>query len=232
MRDEPHEQVATDGCARSVGGGGADTADVRPPLQPAQVHPAPAVRAAGAQDAPAPGLPRHRHAAGGDAAPARRAGARRGAALHHAAEGGRAAAERRGDAAAPGRHRGHRGTLRKKSDSPVDLAAADSTGLDTTRASRYFVRRRANFSKEPQLISYGTYPKLEMICDCADHLILNAFATRGPSVDVDTLRRLMFAALRRAAPEVAGASARSWPTPATTASRITASRVTAAACAA
>jgi hypothetical protein len=82
------------------------------------------------------------------------------------------------------------------------------------------------------LISYGTYPKLEMICDCADHLILNAFATRGPSVDVDTLRRLMFAALRRAAPEVAGASARSWPTPATTASRITASRVTAAACAA
>src|SRR5687768_16492643 len=62
MRDEPHEQVATDGCARSVGGGGADTADVRPPLQPAQVHPAPAVRAAGAQDAPAPGLPRHRRA--------------------------------------------------------------------------------------------------------------------------------------------------------------------------
>jgi DDE family transposase len=36
-----------------------------------------------------------------------------------------------------------------------------------------------------------------MICDCDDHLIISAFATRGPSVDVDTLRRLLFAALLR-----------------------------------
>jgi hypothetical protein len=36
-----------------------------------------------------------------------------------------------------------------------------------------------------------------MICDCATHLVLSAFAVPGPSVDVHTFRRLLFAALMR-----------------------------------
>ena len=46
-------------------------------------------------------------------------------------------------------------------------------------------------------MSYRAYPKLEVVCDCATHLVLSAFAVRGPCVDVHTLRRLLFAALAR-----------------------------------
>ena len=36
-----------------------------------------------------------------------------------------------------------------------------------------------------------------MVCDCATHLIVCAFATLGPMVDVHSFRRLLFAALTR-----------------------------------
>jgi hypothetical protein len=44
----------------------------------------------------------------------------------------------------------------------IDLAAADSTGFDTSRASRYFVKRRKSASKTPELVAYSTFPKLEL----------------------------------------------------------------------
>jgi len=79
----------------------------------------------------------------------------------------------------------------------VELAAADSTGLDTSRASRYFVKRRKNCCKTEELVGYSNFPKLELVCDCAVHLILCAYATIGPMVDLNTFRRLLFATLRR-----------------------------------
>jgi hypothetical protein len=75
----------------------------------------------------------------------------------------------------------------------------DSTGLDTTRASRYFVKRRkAAAAKTPELVAYSTFPKLEIVCDCSCHLILCAFATLGPMVDLNSFRRLLFGTLTRA----------------------------------
>lgn len=85
----------------------------------------------------------------------------------------------------------------RKKTGPVELAAVDSTGFDTSRASRYYVKRRKNCTKAEELVAYSTFPKLEMVVDTATHLILCAFATVGPMVDVCSFRRLLFRTLRR-----------------------------------
>ncbi len=71
-------------------------------------------------------------------------------------------------------------------DGTVELAAVDSTGLDSSHVSRYFVRRRR--SKRFNLwedVIYRRFPKLAIVCDCKNHMILSAIMTRGPSVDVN-----------------------------------------------
>jgi hypothetical protein len=70
--------------------------------------------------------------------------------------------------------------------STIKLAAVDSTGLETGHISRYFVRRKR--SKQLQAHEetyYKRFPKLAVVCDCKNHLILSAITTRGPSVDVN-----------------------------------------------
>src|SRR5688572_9805204 len=174
MRDEPDQQVAAEGGARSIGGGAGDPAGVLAPLQPEEVHAAPVVRIAGAQDASAAGLSRDGRVAGGHARTGAGTGPAVRAALHDATEGGRAVADRR--AAGPATAGRHGGAFpRKKSRrliEIVELAAADSTGMDTSRASRYFVRRRNSSSgcssKTSQLVAYRTFPKLELVCDLCD----------------------------------------------------------------
>jgi Transposase DDE domain len=47
------------------------------------------------------------------------------------------------------------------------------------------------------MVAYSTFPKLEMVCDCSCHLILCAFATIGPMVDLNSFRRLLFSTLAR-----------------------------------
>ena len=77
-------------------------------------------------------------------------------------------------------------TIRSVTKNAVDLAAIDSTGLDATHVSRYFVRRRR--SKRFELWEdavYRRFPKLSIVCDCRNHLILSAITTRGPSPDVN-----------------------------------------------
>ena len=74
--------------------------------------------------------------------------------------------------------------------------------MDTSRASRYFVKRRQNCSKVETLVAYRTFPKLEMVCDCAVHLILCAYAVVGPTVDNNTFRKLLFGTLRRASVQI------------------------------
>ncbi len=67
----------------------------------------------------------------------------------------------------------------------VKLAAMDSTGLEARHISRYFVKRR---SREPNLYQTTTYrrwPKLAIVCDCSNHLILSAITIRGPSPDIN-----------------------------------------------
>jgi len=68
----------------------------------------------------------------------------------------------------------------------IDLAAIDSTGLEAGHISRYFVRRKRSKQLEAyEETQYKRFPKLAVICDCKNHLILSAITTRGPSVDVN-----------------------------------------------
>ena len=70
--------------------------------------------------------------------------------------------------------------------STIQLAAVDSTGLEAGHISRYFVRRKR--SKQLQTHEetyYKRFPKLAIICDCKNHLILSAITTRGPSPDIN-----------------------------------------------
>ena len=73
----------------------------------------------------------------------------------------------------------------------VRTAAADSSGFDRTHASRYYVWRTKRMGTPPKHLTYRRYPKLGVICDVMNHVILSMFPTRGPSPDVDQLDNLM-----------------------------------------
>ena len=69
-----------------------------------------------------------------------------------------------------------------------DTTAADSTGFDAGRASRYFVRRKRSKQLENiEETTYRRFAKLGLIADADSHLILATFRGRGPRPDVDQL---------------------------------------------
>jgi hypothetical protein len=66
----------------------------------------------------------------------------------------------------------------------VSQAAIDSTGLEVGCTSYYFVRRRHVKGRSAyQSMIYSRYPKLTVMCDCSNHLILAVKTTRGPCPD-------------------------------------------------
>ena len=81
----------------------------------------------------------------------------------------------------------------------VELAAADSTGLEARQVSPYFVRRRAKGQKSSenphQTTTYTRFPKAELVVDCATHVVLCAVASLGPCPDVNRLPVLLLCAL-------------------------------------
>ena len=69
----------------------------------------------------------------------------------------------------------------------VPLAAIDSTGLESHHSSRYYIRRR---SREPNLwqtTTYKRYPKLGIVVDCSNHVILGYLTGQGPRPDIQDL---------------------------------------------
>jgi len=74
---------------------------------------------------------------------------------------------------------------------PVNTAAADSTGFDTTHASRYYVWRSKQMGLPQKHVRYRRFPKLGLISDTHTHAILAAHPTRGPTPDIDQLRDLL-----------------------------------------
>lgn len=74
-------------------------------------------------------------------------------------------------------------------------AALDSTGLDCSRASAYYVRRRNGLAKRWQTVVYSYYAKLEAAFDCRSHLMVGMLASRGPRPDTDRFVPLLDAAL-------------------------------------
>lgn len=67
------------------------------------------------------------------------------------------------------------------------LAAIDGSGFEAHHTSHYFVRRRAAGGKNWQMTTYRRFPKLGIVADCANHLILSAVASRGPGPDLKHL---------------------------------------------
>ena len=78
----------------------------------------------------------------------------------------------------------------------VKRSAIDSTGLECSCASGYFVRRRKRDSEAWKTVVYHHYPKLGVVCDGDGHFILACRTGRGPRPDVDEFRPLVAEALR------------------------------------
>lgn len=80
--------------------------------------------------------------------------------------------------------------IRKKPTIP--LAAIDSTGLQAGHVSRHFVQRKRSKQLETyENTYYRRWPKLSIVCDCKNHLILSAITIRGPGVDVNQFVRTL-----------------------------------------
>ena len=84
----------------------------------------------------------------------------------------------------------------------IELAAVDSTGMESHHISRYFVRRRASESSAWQSMYYTKYPKLGVVCDCRSHIILSTLRNRGPTPDINQLRQTLQPAVGRAKIEI------------------------------
>ena len=67
----------------------------------------------------------------------------------------------------------------------VKRSAIDSTGLECSAASGYFIRRRTRVAEPWKTVVYHHFPKLAVVCDTDSHFILAACAGRGPRPDVD-----------------------------------------------
>jgi hypothetical protein len=93
--------------------------------------------------------------------------------------------------------------LRGRVGSSVPLAAGDGTGWESHHVSHYYVKRRASCSKHWQKLTYATFPKAGILCDCRSHLILSIVPGQGPGPDIKHFRPLLDRGLRRIAIETA-----------------------------
>jgi hypothetical protein len=87
------------------------------------------------------------------------------------------------------RHLGRRRRARR--------SAVDSTGLDLSAASGYFVRRRQRAGFPWKTVVYRHFAKLSVVCDVDTHFILAFRDGRGPKPDVGEFQSLLADALRR-----------------------------------
>ena len=65
----------------------------------------------------------------------------------------------------------------------IDLAAIDSTGLESGHISPYFLERRSNGKIPLRNTRLTKWPKLAIIADTGTHIILTALSTYGPCSD-------------------------------------------------
>ena len=88
--------------------------------------------------------------------------------------------------------RQHLGRKRK-----VQTAAVDSTGLESSAASAYFIKRRVRVAQPWKTVVYHHFPKLGLVCDVRGHFVLSLHVGRGPRPDVDEFHWLIADALAR-----------------------------------
>ena len=73
----------------------------------------------------------------------------------------------------------------------VNEAAIDSTGLNATIASAYFVKRRATKESPWKTITYRRYPKLGVVTDVTNHFIPAFESSKGTHPDVGEFEGLI-----------------------------------------
>ena len=78
-------------------------------------------------------------------------------------------------------------------ESTSELAAIDSTGLETRHVSAYYTRRCGHHRGHYK----HRYPKLSAVCDTKTHLILSAHVNRGPKPDHIEFTDTLLAAIKR-----------------------------------
>lgn len=69
----------------------------------------------------------------------------------------------------------------------VPLAAIDSTGMESHHTSQYFIHRRSRVPDIWQTTKYTRYPKLGLLVDCSNHMILGYLPDQGPKPDIRDL---------------------------------------------
>ncbi|MEN6450093.1 MAG: transposase, partial [Thermoguttaceae bacterium] len=69
----------------------------------------------------------------------------------------------------------------------VPLAAIDSTGLESRHTSRYVIHRCSRTPNLYQTTQYTRYPKLGLLVDCSNHLVLGYLTDQGPKPDIRDL---------------------------------------------
>ena len=79
----------------------------------------------------------------------------------------------------------------------VKRAAMDSTGLESSPASPYFVRRRAATGSPWKSMVYHRFPRLAMLCKTDSHFVLGYRSGRGPFPDVVDFQPLLSDTLGR-----------------------------------
>ena len=79
----------------------------------------------------------------------------------------------------------------------VPLAAIDSTGLESRHTSRYFIHRRSRTPNLWQTTQYTRYPKLGILVDCSNHVVLGYLTDQGPKPDIRDLAPTLSQTSRR-----------------------------------
>ncbi len=64
-------------------------------------------------------------------------------------------------------------------------------GFDSHHSSSYFIARKSKGSCTIKNTTYRKFPKLGIVCDCGDHMILAHSTGNGPRPDVDEFRSLV-----------------------------------------
>ena len=65
----------------------------------------------------------------------------------------------------------------------VKVAAMDGTSFESHHVSRYFAMRRRTMRDPLERTEYTRFPKLGVVCDTANHLVLAGIPEQGPQFD-------------------------------------------------
>ncbi len=73
----------------------------------------------------------------------------------------------------------------------VKLTALDSTGLQSGHISSYFLKRRSKSKKHPLNSKMTRWPKMALISDTSNHMILTVHMERGPGRDAGHFKEIL-----------------------------------------